>query len=348
MSLEKCVVVNCSALSHVRLQGALLDEAGLAFRVEGNAAYLGAVVGPDAEHGFRAKTRVKHLTSVADIRDTAGLARSRLVTYMMFASSVLHYLAQLVLVPIGLQRAEAATVASLLVAPVWAFSPDALSSIHRTSCALPSGPCRWWQNPRYASLWRTPSSRRSGTLAVVADELDAFLVPRAPSVDSHVPLAFALEALRKATALPEVIRMHPTPQASIHHLLMEARHEDPFRVWLRCRLTHMLEYAPVPDELERCGLRRICRRLSPWHLSASWPLAGLRRVVCLVSRWDVFSPAKLLTATTFGIKHVVRGSFLWPGSVGGGRQFGVAHSTYASHVRLPLSRSEIAFPGVWQ
>lgn len=129
MSLEKCVVVNCSALSHVRLQGALLDEAGLAFRVEGNAAYLGAVVGPDAEHGFRAKTRVKHLTSVADIRDTAGLARSRLVTYMMFASSVLHYLAQLVLVPIGLQRAEAATVASLLVAPVWAFSPDALSSI---------------------------------------------------------------------------------------------------------------------------------------------------------------------------------------------------------------------------
>lgn len=132
LSLQKCVVLNFSALSHCHLQRALLDEAGLAFRLDGDATYLDVVIGLDAEPNFGAKACTKYLPGEGHVRAIAGPARERLVAYMMFASSVLHYLAQVMPVPMDLQRAGAAAVASLLAAPMWVFSPDALTAIlHR-------------------------------------------------------------------------------------------------------------------------------------------------------------------------------------------------------------------------
>lgn len=44
--------------------------------------------------------------------------------------------------------------------------------------------------------------------------------------------------------------MHPMPQALIHRHLLEARHEDTFKVRLHGRPTLMFEYGPVCGELE--------------------------------------------------------------------------------------------------
>lgn len=60
--------------------------------------------------------------------DMTSWSKARL---KFLASSVLHYLPQRMPVPRDLQRTEAAAVASLLAAPMWAFTPDAVASVPR-------------------------------------------------------------------------------------------------------------------------------------------------------------------------------------------------------------------------
>lgn len=100
------------------MQRELVEEARVSFSVASQGTYLGVRIRPGAETSFWTKARLKYLARVAHLRAMAGLARERLAAYMMYASSVLHYLAQLAPVPRDLQRSEAGVVASLLAAPM--------------------------------------------------------------------------------------------------------------------------------------------------------------------------------------------------------------------------------------
>lgn len=81
-----------------------------------------------------AKAGATYHTGMAHIRATPGPGHKRLRADMVFASSVLHFLALLAPVAQDLARSEAATVASLLASPMWVCTPEALM-------AGSSGPC---------------------------------------------------------------------------------------------------------------------------------------------------------------------------------------------------------------
>lgn len=131
---------------------------------------------------------------------------------MMYAPSVLHYLAQLSLVPGDLQRTEAWTVASPLAAPTWAFTPDALSAIpqnilrlHFRSLAMVAEASALRLALQHPALGDTQI-----ILEADAGHDDALLLPRAPQW-LRTPLTHLLEACRRSMALPIVIREHPPP-----------------------------------------------------------------------------------------------------------------------------------------
>lgn len=124
LSHSKRIVV-----THFSIQRVLAGQAGLPFNVAAQGTYLEVRIGPDAAAAFWAKARLKFHSRVSHVRATAGLARERLLAYMLDASSVLYYLAQLAPIPRDLQIIEAATVASLLAAPLRAPTPEALAAM---------------------------------------------------------------------------------------------------------------------------------------------------------------------------------------------------------------------------
>lgn len=109
------------------MQRALTETVGLSFRVEAQGTYLGVRIGPGADESiFWAKARLKYHGRVPHLKATPGLARERLRAYMVYASSVLHHLAQLAPVPTDLQIIEAPSVAALLAAPHVGVHPGGL------------------------------------------------------------------------------------------------------------------------------------------------------------------------------------------------------------------------------
>lgn len=199
------------------MQRALADEAGLPFNVAAQGTYLGVRIGPDAAAAFWAKARLKFHSRVSHVRATAGPARERLMADMLCASSVLHYLAQLAPIPRDLQLTEAARVVSLLAAPMWAFTPEALAAMPRKvmHVVLRMLPMIAQGSSQRMALQHHGLAQLRDTLEADAGGDEALLLPRSPPWLRSSPLAHALQALRRAADLPHSIREHGSAQSLI-------------------------------------------------------------------------------------------------------------------------------------
>lgn len=137
------------AFSHAHTLGSALSLIwqGFSFGWEGKPLIWALARGPAAEQTFWAKARAKYLSRVAHIHATGGLAQERVAAYVMFASSVLHYLAQLMPVLGDLQRQMRLLLHHFFLRPC-GLSPRMLFERSRaTCCASTSGHYRRWLRP---------------------------------------------------------------------------------------------------------------------------------------------------------------------------------------------------------
>lgn len=130
LSESKTVVVNYSGQSEFAVRRMLCDIVGLGGAVVARVGtYLGLTLGPEVEERLWAQPLDKFRRRFAHFRMVSGFTGDRVRAYRTHAQSELWYKAQVAQPSRQVLVAEQAAIASILNAPLHAFTAELLESI---------------------------------------------------------------------------------------------------------------------------------------------------------------------------------------------------------------------------